>query len=319
MIFRIVLVGVWLSVFALFTSAIISSEFKQPKRHSLSNQLRDRLSVLRDKGHQSNNRGKYGEAAKCYSAALQCLVGVPGDEAYELRRRCGLNLAYCNLKEENYSNAIARCSDVIDESSNFFNESGDTPGLESRDVDMLRQALATAHRRRYQALKYLNKDDLAEVDLAFSKFYKSNANINQRSKVVKKYQYQHDALQDFVEECQSLHPVDNISKKELISLCSPRGNLPDYSKLSLAPANFFPRNDGSSLGNFGNDMNLSSLVRQFGPMLGMSNSLISAIATVLDVYRKFSRITSQIALTTRNNKELIVAGLTILVGFYFFL
>ena len=75
-----------------------------------SEKLLERGQALRNAGKKYLISKQYETAAFCYSAALQVMEGIGGYESGELRRKCGLLLAECEIKNCNYYSAIARCS-----------------------------------------------------------------------------------------------------------------------------------------------------------------------------------------------------------------
>lgn len=139
----------------------------------------------------------YKKASLCYAAVLQIMEGKGGSEAEELRRRCSLTLAECELQQGNLYEAIARCSEVIEEAPDIkrfvkndasgsdnentvvvdaVSETEDIvnraeQNLEARnsgggkELDKLRVALAKALYRRGLALNRLERPKLALIDL----------------------------------------------------------------------------------------------------------------------------------------------------------
>ena len=121
---------------------------------------------LRNIGRSYLSTKQYGKAASCYAAVLQVMEGVGGTESGELRRRCGLTLAECEIKSGNLYAAIARCSEVIDECPSI--DDGDSMDEEEEKFDerrKLRQVLGQAYYRRGVALSRLDEPDLALLDV----------------------------------------------------------------------------------------------------------------------------------------------------------
>lgn len=298
-------------------------------KNSLGSTLRDQVNVLREKGHKSHTNYQYKDAIKCYTAALQLVEGIPGDDAYELRRRCGLNLAYCNLKDGEYAEAVARCSEVIDESTNFLTENGEVAELSDHAAEMLRQALSTAYRRRGEALQFLGKDELAEVDFSMAKVYKSRTKTSKKPLRSKKYQQRIESLQDFVEECQLFYPRKVLSNKEVKTLSSASVgqqslSVPDsFAGLKLSDDGGLPSlggdlGIGSLMSGIGNDFSISQILKQFGPMLGLSDRTVTMLAGIIDTYAKVASFVQKVLSFFRENKEFIVAAATVLWVIYFF-
>lgn len=134
------------------------------------NQIRQAES-LRDVGKSFLSTKQYCKAALCYAAVLQVIEGVGGIESGELRRRCGLTLAECEIKTGNLYAAIARCSEVIDECPEIidiaptYDEQTSTMPEKATELWRLRQALGQAFYRRGVSLKRLDEPELALLDL----------------------------------------------------------------------------------------------------------------------------------------------------------
>lgn len=75
-----------------------------------------RIAKLREKGKWFLSKRDYASAAGYYIAVLQIIEGIGGKESGSMRRRCSLTLAECEIKVGNWHNALARCSEVIEES-----------------------------------------------------------------------------------------------------------------------------------------------------------------------------------------------------------
>ena len=129
---------------------------------------------LRNIGRSFLSTKQYSKAASCYAAVLQVIEGVGGSESGDLRRRCGLTLAECEIKIGNLYAAIARCSEVIDECPAItdLNDAKDEnmEKLSENEMNLkedqkLRQALGQAYYRRGVALSRLEEPDLALLDL----------------------------------------------------------------------------------------------------------------------------------------------------------
>ena len=75
------------------------------------------VQLLRSTGHYYLRLKDYKGAAKYYSAILQLYEGIGGSESRDVRRRCCLTLAECEIKMGNFMHAISLCSEVIEEAS----------------------------------------------------------------------------------------------------------------------------------------------------------------------------------------------------------
>lgn len=119
---------------------------------------------LRNKGLFYLSKRDYNNAARCYAAVLQITEGQAGLETGQLRRRCSLTLAECEIKLGNLDSAIARCSQVLEEMPPL--SSGQhvlTSGV--GDLEEMRRAYGKAHYRRGVALDRRNLPHLALHEL----------------------------------------------------------------------------------------------------------------------------------------------------------
>jgi tetratricopeptide (TPR) repeat protein len=138
--------------------------------------------VLRSVGKTYLSSKQYSKAALCYSAVLQVVEGVGGVESGEIRQRCSLTLAECEIKLGNLYSAIARCSEVIDECPDLpvldaASIASDTTGSDveststsrqqvpTADMEKLTKCLSQARYRRGIALFRLEEPELALLDL----------------------------------------------------------------------------------------------------------------------------------------------------------
>lgn len=287
----------------------------------LGNRLKEQISRLRHHGKSAHTAERYFDAIKCYTAILQLVEGLPGQEAYEMRRRCGLNLAYCELKTQNYGKTVARCSEVIDESSNYLAElNGELSSPESQQL--LRESLSKAHQRRGMALKFLNKLDLAEMDFQTARDYR-NKGKQKKVRKLSRISLKEEVLQDFADECQVTYPRSELTSRELAMLSKASeksSSLMDSSRLSDAPTATLPGfpdmggfgalMEGESL--FDGKVNYSSIVRTFGPMLGLSERTVTIISKVLDVIDSMSKSVAKVTKFLNRNKESMIIGATLL-------
>jgi tetratricopeptide (TPR) repeat protein len=184
---------------------------------------------------------QYSQAALCYAAILQVLEGVGGIESGELRKRCGLTLAECEIKAGNFYSAIARCSEVIEECPEITDEEGQSEGniSESSEITKLRQVLGQAFYRRGVALSRLGEHLLALLDLqeaskkipndmkiiqrieisqSITMNYNSSDNMSSESEIV-------EQLQSIVEDAQSNYERSYFSKKQIHNLLNKKQSL----------------------------------------------------------------------------------------------
>jgi tetratricopeptide (TPR) repeat protein len=133
------------------------------------------IDTLRIKARKFLSRKDYERAALCYAGILQLNEGKGGPAALEMRRRCCLTLAECEIKVGRLDESIALCTEVIDETSTKLeslqqrskdendNETDiDTRGEEEGD---LKNYLGKAHYRRGVSLARLGLPELALLDL----------------------------------------------------------------------------------------------------------------------------------------------------------
>lgn len=156
---------------------------------------------LRDIGKSYLSAKEYSKAALCYTAVLQVIEGIGGTKSGDLRLRCGLKLAECEIKTGNLYSAIARCSEVIEECPDItikdneiynsfekksiiqenINNSSETDANIDSDIndepqnqlnkhkkkmnEELRLTLGYAYYRRSVALSRLDLPELALLDL----------------------------------------------------------------------------------------------------------------------------------------------------------
>lgn len=181
--------------------------------HMLHSSSCSMLEQLRNKGKLHLLKGKYDEAADCYAAVLQSLEGTGGDEVGELMRRCGLTLAECEIKLGNLYDAVARCSEVID----------DTPHSDSSPST--RHTLAKAFYRRGVAFFRLNMSEFSYMDMRKAAEYAIND--TKISKYVTKLKPTvassnitqiEDQLQDTIEEALSHFPRRVFDEDELVQM-----------------------------------------------------------------------------------------------------
>lgn len=234
---------------------------------------------LRNEGRVHLSFKRYEEAADCYAAIIQKLEGVGGSEAGELMRRCGLTLAECEIKLGNLYDAIARCTEVINESP---------------DDASLQQTLGKAFYRRGVSFHRLDMLKFAYVDmLQASRYLPEDAKVastiltleeslNTTASELKAIE---EELQDAVEEATLKFPRRQFTKKELRNIINNgalepedgQGALPDFM---------------NSLGQFGDagaassPFDLQSLFRGAGDLgaspLGGLGGLSGILSSVME-------------------------------------
>jgi len=313
--------------FAFFSVSVVAVTLTEASTNVLlSDPVRYQVSALKDRGKQLlTNEKKYEEAAQCYSAILQLVEGVSGEDAYELRRRCGLNLAFCNIQTGSYAAAVARCSEVIDESLNsLLSPNEDRTEQFGKD---LKESLAIAHERRARALKLLKKVDFAEID--FKKAFKYGGKAMKEKKKdlylkVKKLRFPastEDLLRDFVEECQASHPRQPISKSAIQRLMnynsfpasSGFGDVFGGGAGGLDFGSLLGSGDAGGNSPFGSGaMKLSNIVSFGAPLLGWSETTTKRVVMVAKAFETISEAVSKVARFISQHKEVITISFTVL-------
>lgn len=261
---------------------------------------------------------QYSQAALCYAAILQVLEGVGGVESGELRKRCGLTLAECEIKAGNFYSAIARCSEVIEECPEITDEEGQSEGniSESSEITKLRQILGRAFYRRGVALSRLGEHLLALLDLqeaskkipndmkiiqrieisqSITMNYNSPDNMSSESEIV-------EQLQCIVEDAQSNYERSYFSKKQINNLLNKKQSLSTtLSKNNKSPS---PGLDGlgdlfggiggiaggTGGGGLGGMMGYIPMLLQMGGFdIETANLIEEIMKAITDVFQIFKR------------------------------
>ena len=143
-----------------------------------------RTDILRMKARKFLAKQDYNRAANCYAGILQVNEGSAGFEAGELRRRCCLTLAECEIKVGNLEHAISLCTEVIDEmtvaldaciqsstSAAGTNDTSDSSEKRQLSEIELKDYLGKAYYRRGVSLARLDHHELAMLDLQEAHLY----------------------------------------------------------------------------------------------------------------------------------------------------
>ena len=139
-----------------------------PKADATKDDADGLVQSLRERGRLYLAQRDYSNAARCYAALLQVTEGQAGSKTGQLRRRCSLTLAECEIKLGNLNSAIARCSQVLDEMPSLSSlQNGGKEGEKEEEIntDEIRQAYGKAHYRRGVALDRCNLPQLALYEL----------------------------------------------------------------------------------------------------------------------------------------------------------
>jgi tetratricopeptide (TPR) repeat protein len=299
-----ILVSIGLVIVGIYSTAIGSSV---PALYS-------EVATLRNSGLQSIKNKNFAQAIKYYESVLQLVEGKSGDFSADMRRRCGLTLAECELRCGQFERSIARCSEVIDEGNNeLILQQGISPKLSKSKKNLVfRQSMATAHYRRGVALQRLVRLELAKLDFntalqfkpkdkkiraalasvkkAHSKLLKSGQTIVTNGDCVK------EQLLDFVEECQCNFPRQvDIQTLQTKSLQLPLSK--SFGGLSIP---------GFSFDSFSK---LESMIAPLSSITGVDQSKLRLIFQVL----KFA---SRIYIFLKKSWEFVSKRLELFIGIF---
>lgn len=221
---------------------------------------------LRLEGKRHLRNGNVEVAADCYAAIIQNLEGLGGLAAGDLMRKCGITLAECEVKLGNLFDAIARCTDVI-------NELPEDENTTTND----RIILGKLYYRRAISFQRLDMKHYAYLDML-----KASQYIQSDNKINNAIQYLHidfyndtynnnaihktlmqEELQDAVAEASFKFPVREFSVKEMMSLAGmtqpstfmrgfKKPNKIASSSVPFSLSNIFPgASDGNGIGDLG--------------------------------------------------------------------
>lgn len=248
----------------------------------------------------------YIEASKCYTALLQLHEGLPGQEVASFRRRCGMTLAECHIKLGNTEEAIARYSDVIDESPVFV----DQDDCVDDENELLKSSVGTAFYRRAVAFQSLglNKFSYFDLNLAIDHtpynecFFRTLDEIKSNEDVIENDDSETSRLEQhiFIENLQESFPRPFLNSKEMHLLfrrSKARSSKPHATQMQ--PTNgsglegLFAGLGGSGIGAGGLGQ-LSSMLPLLGGMGLVSpeamKNLKEIFAAVTDVFKIFNHV-----------------------------
>jgi tetratricopeptide (TPR) repeat protein len=197
----------------------------------ISGEVLGKITKLNDFGKHCLVKKQYHNAQWYFTAILSLTDGLKGQKGSNIRRKCGLSLAECELKTGRYQRAIARCTDVIVEASNDVEESflqSNLSKIPAAKKSLLR-SLALAHFKRAVALKYLEKPQLSMIDLKEALDYQPD-DSNILEEIVETH-FQNgtfdgpleplkDELLDFSEQCQINYPKMILTDAKISGLCN---------------------------------------------------------------------------------------------------
>ena len=287
-----------------------------------TNILQSKVEYLREQGSNCISNKNFKEATKYYSAILQLLAGQSGEESGNLRRRCGLTLAECELKSGNFYNAIMTCSEIIDESPNLDS----TLTSDNNDPLFVNKAVSKAYYKRGIALEKANETALAlsDYELALS-LQPKNKKIQEKVKqyklhikLINETTGDIDNIGDYVEYISQQFPKRQLSQTEIKELTFKKSQKPiktDHKLTISEPNTKFP-------GMFGGGNPLSGLLGAGGGGLADMAPLISSltgidskiIMTLINIFQTFSNIISKINKFVKmiySNIQLLLLSFTI--------
>lgn len=263
--------------------------------------LLEKINQLREIGKDALKMKRFDDAIQYYSAILNLLEGISGDEAVDLRRRCGLTLAECELKTGNFYQAVARCSEVIDEASNFLQENiievesrsenpykyerktltnttANFPTTEvgssklsskkmaskvDKEQQLLRKSLSAAYFRRAKSLKSLNKKEFACLDLNTAKFFQpQDEKIARELSDLNQYEVNKELIK-----------VKEVDLRDFTEEC--QVSFPRISLSSKEITNLISASKGSDLNIFGSEI-VDGGHNEFSALMESSNSVGSS-------------------------------------------
>lgn len=207
-------------------------------------------------GKDHLNSKNYRCAGQCFSASLQLIERITGDEAVNMRKNCGLSLAHCEFSSNHYRKAIARLSEVINEISTRNYTCSENSDAALMDIS---ETIGNAFYKRAHAFEAIDKPQLALLDLETCKeylpddveIYKAIAMLEEKSKIVvtDKTEYSTEQLSkmhnDFIADCQLQHPRKYFTKSQIKALCKPilNNGLVNNEMKSFVPKRFSNNNN----------------------------------------------------------------------------
>ena len=319
-------------ILLIISYIIFSIEYKLFTFAETVNVISNDINILRGKGKSYLLAKNFRKASQYYSAILQIIEKDKHNTISDsLRRRCALTLAECEIQTGNWHQAIARCSEVIDEYSSLFSPGTDPEMDDSslKDVKDIRDAIAKAFYRRAVSLLNLNKTVLAYLDLNISMKYSTDNKLalTKLSKLEKVLDIQdnklhfdntEEELRDLIDECQLNHPRISFTNNEINKLTSQEEKR--MKKYSVGNSNHLenemnPFDSMSSLfdglGNAGGGLGLGGglstiplLLTTFG---GMDPKIAKQIGDIIEATSKaFKKFQSGYKLIIKNQKAILI-------------
>lgn len=213
---------------SLCVALVTRKPIKTPSRIEL-----DIASVMAS-GDELYNNGRFTDAGVCYSGSLQMLAGSTASSNIARRRLSGLRLALCELKNGQFQNALARCSEVIAETHEpvISMDQSETYSLtephQLSGEQLLARDLGLAYLTRAKCFIGIGKARLGKQDLKLAIKYipdelevyqlmysAQEDDINEKPGINDSILNEHDEV---IEDCILNHPSAEFSKKRLKTL-----------------------------------------------------------------------------------------------------
>ena len=280
-------------VFDVSTSMHISA-----KRNLLTSQMMKKVTKLNEHGKSSMKLNQYNNALWYYSGIMSSLEGITGFKATQIRRRCGLSLADCEIKRNCFKRAIARCSEVILDITNDFPDDSQLSSKSFSKKSLLR-TLALAHYKRAVALKLLELNHFSIIDLRDAlKYQPDDSHILEEIVDIHFKLDKHgnatdavtlDQFQDFIDQCLVNFPKISVTEEKINDFCS--------TDLSRS----FPPQGNDLVANFQSPLGLL-------PFSGGQNSFISELMQIFHAVKSVKRKLQRLWLLFSQNLVLLVGS-----------
>lgn len=266
---------------------------------------RGTIARLRNAALLNLQQKNYENASKYYTAILQLVEGLGDDYSTDMRRRCGLTLAECDLKCYRYHSAIARCSEIISEFGNYICTGDHKTNASSINAAMVQKTLGTAHFRRATALKLLKKSKWSQVDLSRAvKYQPNNSKIKSlllKTRKSSTTQETVNKMEDFIDNCLCNNPRVFLTENSINAL----------SKVSASTSSFLSSGAGATglLGKnlFGDLVESDGTAKALAMMTGMSERSVKMLLRAVKIGSVvFSSISRLYGMFSRNKEALII-------------
>lgn len=281
----------------------------------------NRIESLRKQGKELLFQKSYAKAYRYYAAVLQLAEGFGDIKHRDIRKRCILTLADCDMKAGRLHEAVARCTDFIEEFSPRLAKENITDNSESFGVDNV--SLAKALYRRGVSLVRLGRTDLALFDLRAAVLCDStdektkrvleNVEVNLGPDKLNEASIdsRDSELWDIVEEGQQSYVSLRLTKVEIDKLLQPANSAPGSSRSGLDMG--FGLSDllGSSGGENGMD-GLSRILPLVQTLTGIDSKIITEIGDYARMFMDFVKKAQRVMDSLKKHSRTITAGFVLL-------